>query len=269
MNLFNDPILTENAKYEQPPILVPIGAEALAACQPTGGNREDAMDIEEIKRLVKIGNLKVIIESAVLAASGTLEGLAKDIDLLLRALTGLQLNRLDFGLAAAKIRLRCKSEQNWMPVGRFVAQHIHRSYSTLDHIINAAEKAATLGEFRLAALIEEVNDPTERKYDKVVDDLLGRDFSGSFADARNVVQQALDKFRAARKEAADKSKRNKAAAEKSNRFRMRQLIRARLRNAPPGRKDEIGSAIYREFAEAFEAEFPGSTLELSRRRAEV
>jgi hypothetical protein len=150
-----------------------------------------------------------------------------------------------------------------------VAQHIHRSYSTLDHIINAAEKAATLGEFRLAALIEEVNDPTERKYDKVVDDLLGRDFSGSFADARNVVQQALDKFRAARKEAADKSKRNKAAAEKSNRFRMRQLIRARLRNAPPGRKDEIGSAIYREFAEAFEAEFPGSTLELSRRRAEV
>ena len=225
------------------------------------------MDIEEIKRLVKIGNLKLIIESAVLAASGTMEGLAIDIESLLRALSGFQLNRLDFGLAAAKIRLRCKSEQNWMPVGRFLAQHIHRSYSTLDNIINAAGKAARLGEFRLAALIEEVNDPTERKYDTVLDDLLGTNFSGSFGDARKVVRQALDRFRAARKDAADKSKRDKAAAEKSNRFRMRQLIRARLRNVPPGRKDEIGRAIYREFAEAYEAEFPGSMLELSRRRA--
>jgi hypothetical protein len=189
-----------------------------------GGKWKTEMDVEQTKALVKFGNLKVTIEGAVDAANGTSEGLAKDLDQLHRALTAERLNRLELGLAALRIRSRCKIDLHWMPVGKVLAQYTHKSYSTLDNIMKAAAKAATLGEYRLAALIGEGIDPSERKYDHLLDDLLGTAFSGSPMEAREVVRQALARFRSARKQVADESRRDRAAAEQDSPSRMRRIV---------------------------------------------
>jgi hypothetical protein len=158
-----------------------------------------------------------------------------------------------------------------MPVRDALAKRIRKSKSTVDNIIKAAMKAKDLGDARLAALIGEGVDPTEGKYDSLIDDLLETPSSGTPSEAREAVQKALVKFRAARKRIADKSRKAKLAAEASQPSRMRRMIKDRLRHVPSRKRNEIGLAIYREFEEAFEAEFPDSRLEYleGKRNAEV
>lgn len=218
------------------------------------------MDVEHSKALVRFGNLKVTIEGAIDAANGTSDGLSKDVEQLLATLTTERFNRLEFGLAASRIRARCKLELHWMPVGKILAQYIHRSYSTLDSMMNAAVKAAKLDAARLAALIGEGIDPTERKYDRLLDDLLRRAFSGTAVEARDVVREALGNFRLARKSDIDERRLAKAAVEMDNPSRIRRMLKDRLRHIPSGKRNEAGLVIFREFANAFEAEFSESML---------
>jgi len=122
------------------------------------------MDVNDLKPLVEFGNLEFIIKGAVHAANGTTEGLEGDVDELKRALIAERFSYLTFCLAAIKIRVRCKVDQYWMPVGKaLAANYIHKSYSTLDNRMRAAAKAQKLGNFLLAALIGEGIDPTEKK----------------------------------------------------------------------------------------------------------
>jgi len=229
------------------------------------------MDVEHSKALVRFGNLKVTIEGAIDAANGTPDALAKDVEQLLETLIAERFNRMEFGLAASRIRARCKVDLHWMPVRKMLAKYIHRSYSTLDSMINAAVKAARLDDARLAALIGEGIDPTERKYDSLLDDLLGADFSGTVAEARDVVREALGKFRVLLKRVADERRLAKAAAELDNPSRIRRILKDRLRHIPSGKRNEAGLMIFREFANAFEAEFSESMLQfaLGQAKAEV
>jgi hypothetical protein len=138
-------------------------------------------------------------------------------------------------------------------------------------MINAAVKAARLDDARLAALIGEGIDPTERKYDSLLDDLQGTAFSGTVAEARDVVREALGKFRVLLKRLANERRLAKAAAEMDNPSRIRRILKDRLRHIPSGKRNEAGLMIFREFANAFEAEFSESMLQfaLGQAKAEV
>ena len=92
------------------------------------------MDVIHTKSLIKFGNLKMAIQGAIDAASGTIDGQTRDIEQLLLTLTAERFSRMEFGLAASKIRERCKADLHWMPVGRLLAKYIHRSYSNLDNL---------------------------------------------------------------------------------------------------------------------------------------
>lgn len=219
------------------------------------------MDVEHTKALVEFGNLKRIVEDAVFEANGTLGGLTKVVDLLLQSLTAERFSRMEFGLAAVDVKKLCKVEMNWMPVRDALAKRIRKSKSTVDNIIKAAAKARDLGDARIAALVGEGVDPTEGKYDSLIDDLLETPFFGTPSEAREVVRQMLVRFRAARQRIADKSRKAKLGAEASQLSRMRRMIKDRLRHVPSGKRDEMGLTIIRELAEAFEKELPGFRLE--------
>jgi hypothetical protein len=219
------------------------------------------MDVEHTKALVKFGNLRVLVEGAVDAANGTSDGVTRDLEELIQTLIAERFSCLDFSLAASKIRERCKVGQNWMPVGKALAKYIHRSYSTLDSMMSAAAKAQKLGDYLLAALTGEGVDPTEKKYDSLLDDLLGAGFSGTVSEARDVVRQALARFHAARKRNADERRLTRIAAEQEDPSRMRRILKERLRNVPPSNRNDAGLAIFREFANAVQAEFSDSILQ--------
>jgi Arc/MetJ-type ribon-helix-helix transcriptional regulator len=218
------------------------------------------MDIQHTKQLVEFGNLRSVAQEAILAANGTLGGMTQEIDRLLRSLTGECCNRMELGLAAFGVREKCKKELHWMPVRKALAKCIRKSKSTVDNIIKAAVKAKDLGDCLIAALVSEGIDPTEKKYDALIADLLKTHFSGTYPEACEVVKQALVRFRSARKKAAEVRRLAKAAAELKNPSRTRRMLRDRIRHVPSGKRSEAGLAIFREFANAFEAEFSESLL---------
>ena len=134
--------------------------------------------------------------------------------------------------------------------------------------MNAAVKAEKLDDCRLAVLVGEGIDPTEKKYDHLLNDLLGIPFSGALPEAREVVSQALVRFQAARERIAAERRRARVSAEKNNSSRMRGMLKDRLRHVPLGKRVEAGIAILREFANAFETEFPGSRVECLQEKGE-
>lgn len=214
------------------------------------------MDLKQSKALVEFGNLETLIKRAVRAANGSTIGLERDFEELRRTLVAERFSNLDFCLAASRIRERCKVDRNWMAVGKALAKEIiHRSYSTLDNMMRAAVKAEKLGAFLLAALIDEGIDPTEQKYDSLLDDLSEAGFSGTVGDARDVVRQALVKFRTTRKAAADQSRLAKITAEQDSPTRMRRLLKDRLRGVPPSKRNDAGLTLFHDILTAFQAEF--------------
>jgi len=218
------------------------------------------MDVNDLKALVEFGNLEFLIKGAVCAANGMTDGLERDIDELKQALVAERFCYLDVCLAAIKIRVRCKLDQYWMPVRKALANYIHKSCSTLDNRMRAADKAQELGNFVLAALIGEGIDPTEQKYDSLLDDLPAA-FSGTAGEAREIVRQALAKFREARKKTSEKNRLAKIKYEHDSPARTRRLLKDRLRGVPSSKRNDAGRTLFHDVVTAFAAEFSVSFLQ--------
>jgi len=112
--------------------------------------------------------------------------------------------------------------------------------------------------------------PQRKKYDSLLDDLPGA-FSGTAGEAREVVRQALAKFREARKKVAEQSRLAKIKAEHDSPARTRRLLKDRLSGVPSSKRNDAGQTLFHDVVAAFAAEFSDSFLQhlLSEAQAEI
>lgn len=224
------------------------------------------MKLIEVKRLTKFEKLNGELQMGEARAFGTKlpSGMEWRRRSLVAAIANDRCSSIDIGLLASRYRDHFKIEQAWMPLGESIAHSLgFKSYTSLNSLMNAAIQASKIPESLLAAVIEQGIDLTENKYGPLVKDLQCMNFTGDNDDAHTLAQTAIDRFRARRKEAAEKRKKDKLTSAAHIGDRIARQLAANLREMPSSALTDHVERIVQHIEEAIRAQIPGCTIQVA------
>jgi hypothetical protein len=228
--------------------------------------RGSVVKLSAITGLAKFANLMDELKAAEAKEFGSKvpPGVERERNLLIKAIAGDRTSGFYLGQLAAEYRDHYKKEQTWMRIGESIAHALgYKSYTSLNTLMTAAERASKIPDILLAALIEEGIDPAENKYRRLVNGLASTKFAGTAKDAHAVVVSALATIRSRKKQSADRKRENKIASAKQIGARIAKQVTLRLRDTVPDKKRNELEAIVRRLADAVRAELPDCVIRLT------
>ncbi len=220
----------------------------------------------KVKGLAKFEKLNNELRAAEAMSFGTRlpRGMERHRKSLVQAIARDRTNNILIGQLVAGYRDHYKIDQTWMPIGESIAHALgYKSYTSLNSLIKAAQRASQVPEVLLAAIIESGIDPTENKYRKLVNELRNMTFTGTSEDACVVAQAAIDRFLASKKAAAARSRvaNSHSATQIGERFARQ--VSMNLRNLPFGERKRQTETILREIEHAIGTETPGWSISIT------
>lgn len=224
------------------------------------------MKLSHSKALANCGNLRSRLKRGEIEAFGPKPGRAIicERESMIKAISGNRSSNLRIGQLVASYRNRYKPDHTWMPLGRAIAHALgYRSYTSLNSLMEAADRAWRIPILLRDAVIEAGIDPTESKYNPLVDELRNADFSGTRKEACAFVHAAIESFKASRKEAARKRRQDNSASDAETGTRIARQVAIRLRKTSPGERRTQAKTIVHQLAEALRQEFPECIISLA------
>ncbi len=224
------------------------------------------MKVPPDKTLAKFEKLKDELRAGEAKAFGTKlpRGIERERSQLIEAISNDRTSGLYMGQLAARYRDRYKIEKIWMSVGESIAHALgYKSYTSLNSLMKAAERASKVPEKLLAALFDEEIDPVETKYRRLVKELDNIQFSGNDEEAKAIVQEALARFRDGKADAAEKRRMNKSAAAAQIGARIAEQVAISLRETLVINKTEQAKDILRCVVDVVRAAFPACIIQLT------
>ena len=224
------------------------------------------MEPIEIKGLVNFGNLNdklQVFEAKAFGAKLPI-GIDRKRRLLIEAIANDGSSSIAIGLLASRYRDYFKTKKCWMQIGEAIAHSLrYKSYTSLDSLIKASERASQIPGQLLAALIEQGIDPAENKYSRLIRELRGSNFAGDEKDAHAFAKAAIERFHDLKKQAAEQRKKDRSASAAQIGARIAKQIETNLQDTADSEKKAQAETIVRHIQEAIKAQIPDCIVRVS------